>query len=217
MKISLFLIAISITLFSCSKERIKGNGEIKTENRAITGFTQVEISGSTNVFITYGANFEVKVKAFSNLIPYLETKVKNGVLLIGYKSNSNIQNDNSEVYITMPNLYGLSTNGSGNISTAGTFAEAENFTASISGSGNINIEGGASNNFEIHISGSGDVKGFGLISQKVNISIEGSGDAEVSVVKNLKADIKGSGNVYYKGEPDYVNSQTSGSGQLIKK
>lgn len=217
MKRYLFLMAISTLLFSCSKERIKGGGEINTETRSISGFTRVEISGSTNVIINQGSDFEVKVKAYSNLIPYLETKVQNGVLLIGYKSNSNIQNDNSEVYITMPRLEGLSVNGSGNIITMGVFAEKEEFIASINGSGNIEIEGGATNNFEIHISGSGNVKGFGLMTQKANISIAGSGNAEVSVAQNLKANIKGSGNVYYKGEPDSVDSQTSGSGQVIKK
>jgi len=217
MKRYFLYVIVIIAMVSCQKERVTGSGPVSTEQRNVSGFSSVNVSGSSNVFITQGSAFDVKVKAYSNLIPYLETKVQNGTLLIAYKSNSNVRNDNSEVYITMPALSELTTNGSGNINSTGDFSGIDNLNASVSGSGNISIESGVANNFKITISGSGDVKSFGLSAKQADVSISGSGDVQVTVLENLKASINGSGNIYYKGNPPTVNSHISGSGQVIKQ
>lgn len=217
MKRYFFILMALMALASCKKDRVSGSGEIATETRNVANFYNVSVSGSTNVIITRGDNFEVKVKAYENIIPYLETKVQDGTLLIAFKENSNISNDNSEVFITMPSLNSVATSGSGNISSTGEFLGSGNFKASTSGSGDISIGGGTAGNFQINISGSGDVKSFGFTAQQTVVNIEGSGNAEVTVLQNLNADIKGSGNVYYKGNPPTVNSKISGSGQVIKQ
>src|SRR5262249_28212776 len=128
--------AVVISLASCDKERITGSGSVKTEQRSIAGFTKVSTSGTTNVFITQGNDFAVTVKAYENLIPYLETAVKNGTLEIHYRDNTNVTNDNSEVYVTLPVLNGTFISGSANVEADGTF-NGTSLDASISGSGNI--------------------------------------------------------------------------------
>lgn len=199
---------------SCKKEKVSGGGPIITETRNVENFYNVSVSGSTNVFITYGAAFEVKVKAFENIIPMLETNVQNGTLLIGLKTN--VSNDNSEVYITMPSLLSVTTNGSGNIDTKGNFLGMDYFSATTSGSGIITIEKGSAKNYKVSIVGSGDVKSFGLITDQATVSISSSGNAELSVAQKLKATLSGSGNVYYNGSP-VVEATTTGSGKVIKK
>ena len=217
MKKYLFIAILLVVFTSCKKERITGDGTITTEQRNVSDFSNVYVSGSSNVYITQGNNFDVKVKAYSNLLPYLETKTQNGILTVAYRSNSNVQNDNSEVYITMPSVTGLSTSGSGNINSTGNFVAVDHFNASVSGSGNIIMEGGLANNFKVQISGSGDVKSFGFSVLQADVSIDGSGNAEVRVSHNLKATIHGGGNIYYKGNTPIVNSQVSGSGKLMKQ
>lgn len=212
--LSLLLIFISVFLFSCKKETIKGSGTVITEPRNIENFYNVSVNGSTNVFITYGTTFSVKVKAYQNIISSLETKVNNGMLTIGFKNNVN--NDNSEVYITMPSLLSVATNGSGNIDTKGDFLGMDYFSASTFGSGMISIEKGSAKNYKVSVSGSGDVKSFGLATEQATITASGSGDVELTVTKNLKGTLKGSGNVYYKGSP-VIDVTTSGSGKVIKK
>lgn len=200
---------------SCKKDSVEGSGPITTEQRNVSDFTRVFVSGSTNVYITKGDHFSVQVKGYSNLIPYLETKKENQSLLIAFKTSANVRNDNTEVFITMPSLTGVSTSGSAGITTTGTFSAAD-FNASISGSGNISLEAGEADKYLISISGSGKVKSFGFIARAADITINGSGDAEVQVSQNLKANISGSGNIYYKGNP-VVDSHVSGSGKLIKQ
>ena len=200
--------------FSCKKDKIDGGGTIMTEPRKVENFYNVSVSGSTNVFITYGDAFDVKVKAYENIIPILETKVQNGTLLIGLTKN--VSNDNSEVYITMPALSSVTTNGSGNIDTKGSFLGMDYFSATTAGTGVITIEKGSALNYKISIAGSGDVKSFGFVTDQATVTISGSGDAELSVAQKLKATLNGSGNVYYKGSP-VIDAITKGSGQVIKK
>jgi hypothetical protein len=211
-----FLIGLVI-FTSCTKDKISGSGAISTEVRNAANFYNVSVSGSSKVYIIPGNIFEVKVKAYENILPFIETNVQNGSLLIGYKNNANISNDNSEIYITMPSLNGVSVNGNANINVTGIFLNADNFSASITGAGNISISNGAATNYQIKISGSGNVKSFGFVAQNSSVSIDGSGNAEVTVVQNLKATINGSGNIYYKGNGVIVDSKISGSGQVVKQ
>lgn len=211
------LLSVCLLAASCKKDSIKGSGSIITEPRAVVDFYNISVSGSTNVFITQGTNFDVKVKAYENIVPYLETKVQNGTLFIGFKANSNVSNDNSEVHITMPSLNSVSVSGSGNITSTGSFLGSGNFKATIAGSGNIVLEGGTANNYQINISGSGSLKSFGMVSKQAVVSLTGSGNAELTVLQDLNATINGSGNVYYKGSPATVTSKITGSGQIIKQ
>lgn len=217
MKKYFFYAFVLIVMFSCRKERITGSGPVSTEQRNVSGFSSVNVNGSSKVFITQGNTIDVKVIAYSNLIPYLETKVQNETLLIAYKSNANIQNDNSEIYITMPVLTSLTTSGSGNINSTGNFSDIDHLNVSISGSGNISIEKGVAKSYSISISGSGNVNSFGLSAKLADVNISGSGNAELTVLENLKARINGSGNIYYMGNPSIINSDISGSGKLIKQ
>lgn len=212
----LLFVSLSVLFFSCKKEKVTGEGNVITETRIAENFYNVTVNGSTHIFITQGPAYEVKVKAYENIVSSLETKVQDGTLLIGFKDNKNVNNDNSEVYITMPALNSVSSNGSGNISTKGSFLGMDYFIASIAGSGQISIERGSAKNYKISISGSGDVKSYGFTTEQATMNISGSGDAELTVSKTLNATLNGSGNVYYKGNA-VVNANTTGSGKVIKK
>jgi hypothetical protein len=188
---AVFMIA---ALTSCKKENVIGNGNTLTELRPLTGFTRVEVEGSTDVTVSQGSTFKVEVKAYSNLLPQLETKVVNGVLKIVYKTGTSVSNDNSEVTITMPAL--------------------TKFIAS--GSSKVDIASGSADNFEAVILGSANIHAFGFTAKDARITIEGSGDAKLSVTEKLYARITGSGTVYYKGNAS-VTSDITGSGKVVKQ
>lgn len=210
-------VAMALVFTSCEKDNITGRGSVKTETRELNAFTKVSVEGSTGIHITKGNDFEVSVKAYNNLLPYLITRVENGTLVVKYENTANVRGDNSEVFITMPVLNGLSTKGSGNIDVKGTFEHTPVFSAGISGSADISIENALAEKFQLSISGSGDFKSFGLSVTEADVSISGSGDVELTVNEKLKAKISGSGNIYYKGNPTAIEDNISGSGKLIKK
>ena len=214
-KMLLLAVAGLLTMASCTKDRVTGSGTTITEERNVSNFTGVNTSGSTNIHIVQGTLFKVQVKGYENLVSYMETKLNGNTLEIGYK-NVNIKNDNVEVFVTMPSLERVHTSGSASIDVKGTFTGENTLTASLSGSGNIDIEAGDAQLFKSSISGSGNIRAFGLLAQRADVSISGSGSTEVKAVNNLKVNISGSGVVYYKGQP-VVETSISGSGQVVHR
>lgn len=122
--------------------------------------------------------------------------------------------------------------GSGNMELKG---KCKNFDSDISGSGDVNLDAsiqeeadfGLSGSGKIHasgtaqsvkatISGSGKVLAGNLEAGKCTVRISGSGDVEINVKDDLDANISGSGSVTYKGNPNHVNSHSSGSGHVRK-
>ena len=213
--INLVLIVL-VSASACNQDRVSGNGIITTEERAINNFTGVTVEGSTEVTVKKGASFKVEVKGYNNLLPYFETKVVNGNLVMGYKDHVNIRHDNTEVTVTLPVLNSLSMYGSGDITSTGAFTGNTDFEASISGSGNITIEQGSAKNFFTSISGSGNIHAFGFTAEKAKINVAGSGNTRITATDHLTVKIAGSGNVYYKGSPS-VSVNISGSGAVVKQ
>lgn len=85
----------------------------------------------------------------------------------------------------------------------------------VSGSGKIEASGSASR-VKASISGSGKVSASNLETNSCEVRITGSGDVEINVKNELDANITGSGNVRYKGNPSKINSHSSGSGHVRK-
>jgi hypothetical protein len=218
MKKLILLLAVSgLFLSACEKDSISGDGNVAMEKRSLGGFSKVFTSGSTLVHITKASNFSINVKGYENLLPYLETSVQNGTLKIEIDKDMRVKNANYEVFITMPDLSAISTEGSGDVDVLGDFSGNTDFELKISGSANISFEKGSTQNLSTRIEGSGDIKAFGLVAADAKPITSGSGDTEIGITNKLDARISGSGNVYYKGSPVSVDTNISGSGKVIKQ
>ena len=92
--------------------------------------------------------------------------------------------------------------------------DSKRLTANLSGSGDIIIKGGGvADEFSSTISGSGNVKAEGFEATDVNVRISGSGNCFITSNGSVKARIAGSGNVNYKGNPS-IDSSVAGSGRV---
>ncbi len=109
--------------------------------------------------------------------------------------------------------YDSDVSGSGRIDLDVAISDKASF--SVSGSGKIQASGTA-NEVKTNISGSGKVLAANLETNKCDVRISGSGDVEINVKNELDANISGSGSVSYKGNPNHVNSHSSGSGKVSK-
>ncbi len=234
MKQFIFLAAIGLLLTTtgCWEDfTIGGNGIQATENRVITEFNEMKSSGSFDVHITNGDNYEVIVTAESNIIPYIETYVTGSTLHLDIRGIHNVNNHlPMQVFVTTPQIKSIKQSGSGDITTG--YFEADNYElfvsgsgsittavdattvdAGISGSGKIKISGTATKtNFSI--SGSGKIDSYDLVAHNCDAHISGSGNMYVSASDFIKATISGSGNVFYIGNPNR-ETHISGSGKLI--
>lgn len=214
--IPILLAAIVILLASCSKHSIRGNGSTTIQSRALNGFTAVKVNSDIKVYISYGATQKVEVKGYENLVAITETNVQNNILNVKYNDKYyNVRNSNIEVYISIPSLTGVATNGSGNVAI-NQFQNAGSLDVQINGSSNFNITNCIYNNVQFDINGSGDIRASGLSSRNAEAIIHGSGDIEISCSENLKARIYGSGDIRYWGNP-LLDVLISGSGTVRRQ
>lgn len=212
---------------------INGNGDLQTESRVASGFEEVHSAGDFQVTVFPAQAYSVEVSAESNLLPYIETDVVGNKLRIRTRGIYSLRNHLPiQIAVGTPVLAGVNLSGSGSVKT-GSF-ESDNFSATVSGSGNIDsqistgqakaavsgsgtvyLHGNATSG-DFVISGSGKIKSYDLLQNSCVITISGSGDAFVNASETLSANISGSGRVYYVGNPT-IHTSISGSGSVVDK
>jgi hypothetical protein len=229
-----FLLTLSFFANSCTDDwfGISGSGQIRSEERSVSGFKNIELQITANVEIVYDSVFLVEIRDYDNFLSHISTEVIGDNLIIHYTpKNLKIRNSSAKITIYMPSLNSIAISGDGNISVMSGFNQLQSIT--ISGSGEVSalepfntssltikISGcgkssaaGSTNQLDINISGSGNIDCYGLEAQQATCKISGSGDAYLNVVKILDVTISGSGNVTYIGDP-VVSAKISGSGKI---
>ena len=229
---ALLCICISCQSFSGSGEVIKGNGKIETKSFPQNNFNALSISGGWTADIRYSETFSMQIETDENIFSDLDISVAGTTLNIGFKSGYSISPTQCKVSITMPALIKLQTVGSLTAVISSFNMAKDSMSIDISGSGNItarditvntlkvDVSGsadfsatGKAENMIADISGSGDIKTTDFETEKADISTSGSCSAKVWVTRHLKADIRGSGSVRYKGNPA-IEIKSSGSGRI---
>ena len=97
----------------------------------------------------------------------------------------------------------VSINGSGDVRLQQ--IESQECQASISGSGNINLNGKAIQ-ASYSIAGSGNIQAADLQAENTDASISGSGNISCYASQKLVARVKGNGDMAYKGDPQEVDA-----------
>lgn len=236
MKKVLLVSALAMLVFiTVSCEKVKGKGDVVSQNRDIRDYSGISLSLDADVYYTPGNTWSFRIDAQQNIIDVIETPVENGKVVLKYENGKVIgSHDQVTVYITAPDLSSFIVNGSGKIecdslwyvpsaemiiSGSGSlymdYINTSNLKCNISGSGNIEAHGGITDYSDLNISGSGNMYLFNVVSDTTYSTISGSGNMEVNVQKFLDATISGSGNITYMGNPA-VNVHISGSGSVIK-
>jgi hypothetical protein len=234
----LFLALISAsTLSSCflvEGKRVRGDGNIATDERSVGAFDGVESLGSFDIVISPGQTNSLTIEADENLMEFIETDVRDGILSIRTRNRHSIRpsrtitckvvaptfrlvrisgsgNVKSNGHITSNEAMEISTSGSGSIDLRVT---APSINADISGSGDITLAGEAAA-MASSIAGSGDLRAGELKTRQATVRISGSGNTSIHADESLDVSIAGSGEVNYSGNAK-VTSHVAGSGSINK-
>ena len=87
-QITLALGMIALLTSSCGRfngKRINGNGHMKTDERTVNSFKDVESSGTFNIILTQGPLKPVRIEADENLLSYIEVSQEGDKLEIREK------------------------------------------------------------------------------------------------------------------------------------
>lgn len=228
-------------VFTAMAASFTATAQTSEQNRQVSGYSGVAISGPFLTHVIIGDKEGVKLTVDENLIDKVETVVDNGTLNVRFKRESNLpwKKDDynpkvAAVTVYVKTLSAVVSAGSGNttvdnpvnasdfkITLAGSSAiniaslkVANTVTIRLSGSGTVNI-GGSATEVSALISGSGEIKAKGFKTEKTSATISGSGNLYINAEKELNVTMIGSGNVYYTGNAK-PNTHKIGSGSISK-
>ena len=193
---------------------IRGSGNVVSEPREVSGFTEVKLNGSGQLTIDQTGTESLTITADDNLLPYLTSEISAGRLTLGTKDRTSISPSKGVIYkLTVKDINDITVAGDGSADAKG--IHTGRLKVMVAGSGSLSTAGAADVQ-EITIAGSGDYRGGSLKTKTTTISIMGSGNAELDASDRLDANITGSGDIRYTGEPA-VTKQILGSGSVEKR
>ena len=217
-KIIITFIAL-LTLCSCAIERDnKRTGKETTMAVNVKDFTELEIAGSFNVYFTQGNTTSVKVKGYEKYLKNVKITSDGKTLSIGiHKSWKNLSYfyDDIEVYVTSPNIRGISIAGSGEF-TYNNKIDTDRMFISVAGSGEVDIKDIICDKIQGEIAGSGDINIKRITTANAELSVAGSGDIDIenAVIDNVACEIAGSGDIELKGNIKHHTQEVAGSGSV---
>jgi hypothetical protein len=233
------LFTIALSFFSgCKKENrcdcFKRTGDVIQETRALTGFTKIHVEDNINLFITQDSVFEVTVEAGKNIVPLITTEIKGNTLICENKNRCNFTRSYKKplnVYVRMPLLNEIESNGTGNIKSLNTiqtpvcYIRTRNsgnveltidtpvLTTAVHGSCDLILHGKA-NNHECNIGGTGYLIADDLQTSYTFIHSHTLGLCYIYVRDLLICNIDQVGDVFCYGSPKSISTNFTSSGKL---
>ncbi|MDZ7849125.1 MAG: head GIN domain-containing protein [Owenweeksia sp.] len=222
--------ALAISILTSCEDRINGNGTIKKETRETAPFSKLEINGSYDVQIVPANYSSLTVVADENLLPHIESYVKDGKLHVSSKKKFGRYRQLS-LQLTMKDFKGIEASGATKIKSKGSlkgdqieldfdgaveaFLEinADKLKGDFSGASELNLRGNV-NEMELEISGATEINAEELKSRTCRLEMSGAGEAVVYVTEKLDIDVSGAGNVRYRGNPAEVKQNISGAASI---
>lgn len=210
-----FILA-GILFGGCSKDstgpdQIIGSGKLVSQQRNVSLFTGIRVTGTAKVIIRQDAAQSLRIEADDNIIDRVTTSVENGVLLVDLQQGS-YSNITVNVYASMQAVNLLEVVGTAEFASTAPI-QTDRIVCRITGTGTITLSGTAIDQ-TILITGSGSIHNFDLVCSTCSATISGAGNIEVSVTEQLDAVIAGTGSIVYAGNPPVVHQTISGIGSV---
>ncbi len=187
------------------------------------------------VAVTPGAKPSLKIQGDDNLVPLIESVVRDGTLIVRIKDNSTISPKLPLVAdVVVPSLDRVEASGVANVKVKGA-AKADRFTANASGASVVSVEGlessnavvtatgashvmlsGSAASLKAEAAGASEVKAAALHAEDAEVSISGASNVALTAKKSVSGDVSGASRLDLHGRPPKNTVSTSGASQVIE-
>lgn len=191
-----------------------GSGHVATEMRTVAPFSELVMQGSLDAVVEVTPGLpegHVEVEGEDNLLAYVRTDVRDGVLVIDLEDGSYSMKKPLVVRASTARLDRVELDGSGDISVRG--LNNASFDVRLDGSGDIDAKG-LTQDLTVCLEGSGDINLGQLEATEADVDLDGSGDIRVFAKHRLGVSLNGSGDVGHRGQPKTSKVSISGSGDV---
>lgn len=172
-KLFLFLMVAVLTSMIASGQ--------KKETRPVSGFTGIEASSAFDITVTKGNSESLVIEADDELMPYVRSEVRNGVLHLYLDNGKKVRNIKMlRAAIVLKNLDKVSLSGACKL-TANDLFTPDQFKGGCSGASNmtVNVNTGQ---LSIGASGASEIQ--------VNANVTSDARLDVSGASNIQGDLK---------------------------
>lgn len=209
---TLFCVVLLLAASGCHSLRpaVVGSGIAQTEYRPLPPFEEIELSGFGTVNVVPSQQTSVHVTTDDNLLTLVETSVQNGCLKI--RPAGRIRpSDGLVIDVGLPSIKAASVSGAGDIHLDGIVGDE--LDLSISGAGDMTANGQV-RHVSTRISGAGSADLEELYAETAKVKISGAGNVSVFATESVDARVSGAGNVTCYGNPPQVSQRISGIGNV---
>ena len=207
--IPVFLAVCVVLGVGCRWVGIRGNGNIKTDERTIGSFTNIEASGMFTIEWKNGAP-TLRITTDENLLPYIDNHISRDTLHLDMREQI-WPTRGIKVFISSPTRTGARSRGA--VTLTARQLNGPRFAFEASGASHVALDGGI-DELLADMTGASELEATGLQTKTVEISTTGAADAEISVSETLKVSITGAGKVTYSGNPKTIEKHISGAGSI---
>jgi len=209
-KIPIVLLAgCVVVVVGCHLPGVRGNGQIKTEERQVGAFANLDAGGAFEIEWESGSP-ALRITTDENLLPYIENNVSDDTLRLHTREHV-WPTHGIKVVISSPTRTGGRTRGAVKLTVKQ--LSGRTFALESKGASEISLDGKV-DRLLVDMTGASQLAADGLQAKTAEISTTGAGDAEVAVTDTLKVVITGAGKVTYSGNPATINKQITGAGSI---
>jgi hypothetical protein len=225
-------------LFACScnlvHDRVKGNGNVITQERQVGEFYSIEVSNAVKVVLTQENATKIKVKADENLQPLIEVEKRGNTLHIGQRDNTSISpTEDIVIYVSTPRVKDIEVSGASALEVVGRLVSEEKVDIDVSGASKITVNlrapqvelkatgaselivSGETRKAEMSSEGASEIKASDLLTEEAKVSASGASKASVFGSVKLDMDASGASSIRYKGN-GAVTSNSNGASSINK-
>ncbi len=205
---------VTLLLSACGLAGIAGSGRIISEQRAVSGFSQVVFAVPGDLTIIQDGSEGLLIEGDDNLLPHIKTSVKDGVLIINLEPGIHNLVPTQKIRFTLNAdvLTRIALNGSGDIRSES--LSGDNLDLDLNGSGNFLIGVFKSEKSTFELDGSGNFTFEQIETGPLTVRLDGSGNIAFGTVTATTAEmvINGSGKLSARGNLDRQSIVINGSG-----
>src|SRR5437667_5313284 len=211
-KITIVFLTVCVALAAgCRWVGVRGNGRIKTDDRTINAFTEIDAGGAFEIEWESGSP-SLRITTDENLLSYVESDVAGDTLRL--RTHEQIWPTHGiKVVISSPTRAGARIRGA--VKLTAKQLTGHKFALEASGASHVSLDGNVEE-LLADTTGASELEAGGLQTTAAEISTTGAADEEVAVAQTLKVAITGAGKVSYSGNPK-IEKHITGAGSVHRK
>jgi hypothetical protein len=208
-KVAILFLAGIVLAAGCRWVGIRGNGNIKTDERTIGAFSNIRASGAFKIDWENGAP-ALRITTDENLLTYIESHVDGDTLRL--RTREQIWPTRGiKVVISSPTRAGARISGA--VKLTANQLSGQKFVFEATGASEVKLDGSV-DQLLADMTGASELNANGLQTRTAEISTTGAADAKIAVSETLKVAITGAGKVTYSGNPQTIEKHITGAGSI---